>query len=167
MLPQYTCKHNFVVCVLQWTHLDAVPSILSLQQHKKDFSDLAKNLTDIYLESSDEGVSANAALSLAFLARMWGKHLCRGCSPSFTTDGIVLERTSPGVVSRRTKEANGNKENVPWALSSVIEANALFGRFASMESSNQSEVESDSQDIEVTVSSSPSCLVRRCDPCDL
>ena len=85
------------VCVLQSNLiLFVVASVLSLQQCKEDFSNIVKNVSDIYRESSDEGVLANAALSLASLTRGGHArvHLATGC--------IVLERTSLGIVGRRT-----------------------------------------------------------------
>ena len=67
---RYICKYTvllFASC--NRSHLAAVPSVLSLLKCKKDFSNIVKNLSDTYIESSDESVLANAALSLASLTR--------------------------------------------------------------------------------------------------
>mmetsp|Transcript_24504 Transcript_24504/g.36303 ORF Transcript_24504/g.36303 Transcript_24504/m.36303 type:complete len:1119 (+) Transcript_24504:1970-5326(+) len=46
-----------------------IPTVFSLPQRKKDFTSLNKNLSEIYLQSNDENVLRNVALSLAYLSR--------------------------------------------------------------------------------------------------
>lgn len=46
-----------------------MPSVFSLPQGKSDFLALIKNLSDVFLESSDEVVLQNTALSLVSLSR--------------------------------------------------------------------------------------------------
>ena len=46
-----------------------IPSVFSLPQRKSDFVSLTKNLTEIFLQSNDEKVLVNAALSLTFLCK--------------------------------------------------------------------------------------------------
>ena len=45
-----------------------MPTVFSLPQRKADFISLAKNLSEIFLQSSDETVLKNVALSLRFLS---------------------------------------------------------------------------------------------------
>lgn len=46
-----------------------VPSVFSLPQRKSDFVAMSKNLTNIFLQSNDENVLTNAALSLVSLCK--------------------------------------------------------------------------------------------------
>jgi cohesin complex subunit SA-1/2 len=58
---------NFVTdTIILYTHV--VPSVFSLPQRKGDFLNLFKNLTEIYLLSTDEQVLTNTARSIKFLS---------------------------------------------------------------------------------------------------
>jgi len=135
-----------------------VPSVFSLPQRKNDFLALVKNLCDIYLESSDEYVLENIALSLYALsqgghtrasdARL---HLQRVAS---TLSGRVIELLED---SKDEETGSKRKSSAKPKKSSKRRRKNDEDSLASDDSDDDDDIDSESRDIEYAISS---CLRR-------
>jgi cohesin complex subunit SA-1/2 len=152
-----------------------VPSVFSLPQRKSDFLALARNLSDIFLESSDESVLQNTALSLVSLSRGGHTraadarlHLQRVAS-SLSSRVIELLASEPGKeAGRKGKSQHALKKSSKRRRSSNVSTSSHSS--ASSNDSKEDEVSSESRDVEYAISL---CLRRlrvlskRCDLCEL
>jgi cohesin complex subunit SA-1/2 len=152
-----------------------VPSVFSLPQRKSDFLALVKNLSDIFLESSDESVLQNTALSLVSLSH--GGHTRAADARRYlqrvasSLSGRVMEL----LASEPDKEA-GTKRKSQHALKTSSKRRRSSMASTSSQSSassndiNEDEVSSESRDVEYAISL---CLRRlrvlskRCDLAEL
>jgi cohesin complex subunit SA-1/2 len=84
-------------------YLYTVPSVFSLSQRKTDFVALTKNLTEIFLQSNDEKVLVNSALSLA--------SLCEGDHARAVEAKTALKKTIGELRNRILVHLSADEEN--------------------------------------------------------
>jgi cohesin complex subunit SA-1/2 len=152
-----------------------VPSVFSLPQRKSDFLALVRNLSDIFIESSDESVLQNTALSLVSLSR--GGHTRAGdarlhlqrVASSLSARVMKLLTSDPDTeAGSKRKSQHALKESSKRKRSS--KASTSSHSSASSNDSNEDKVGSISRDVEFAISL---CLRRlrvlskRCDLAEL
>ena len=146
-----------------------VPSVFSLPQRKNDFLALVKNLCDVYLESSDEFVLQNIALSLSTISS--------GGHTRAADARLHLQRVASTLSGRLTEllaeksEPKGNRKREP-AVKRKKSSKRKRSNDDSVysDASDDEAMDSESRDIEYAISS---CLRRlrvlskRCNLSDL
>lgn len=146
-----------------------MPSVFSLPQRKSDFLALAKNLSDIFLESSDEVVLQNTALSLVSLSR--GGHT-RAADAHLHLQRVAssLSVRAMELLASEPDKGADTKRKSPHALKKSSKRRRSSKASASMNDSDDDEVGSESRDVEYAISL---CLRRlrvlskRCDLAEL
>lgn len=132
-----------------------MPSVLSLPQRKQDFLALVKNLSDIYLESSDEYVLQNVALALSSLSQ--GGHT-RSADASLQLQRIastLSERLIELLAESGNKGASSKKTSKKSSRKSSKRKRGSDDSLSSDDSDDDDEL--DSNDVEYSISS---CLRR-------
>lgn len=125
--------------------------MFSLPQRKNDFLALVKNLSDIFLESSDEIVLQNTALSLVSLSR--GGHT-RASDARLHLQRVAssLSVRAMELLASEPDKGLGTKRKSPHALKKSSKRRRSFKASASAEDSDDDEVDSESRDVEYAIS---------------
>ena len=139
------CVH-FINLTFFCYFLPTVPSVFILPQRKSDFMALVKNLCDTYLDSSDEAVLQNTALSLVFLSK--GDHM-RAADARIRLQRMtasLCERAMELLAKEASKKAGTKKRKSPNVEGKSSKRRRKSRDSVSSEGSASTEVSDDNDD---------------------